>query len=125
MLFCISTWYYHPHHVTVFCPILQITPSFNIKQQYYTQRKTQTPHHTTPTQTTPAGVSSVFHCFFPLFDPQKKETKPPTKHKTQTALPFRFLPIGPFCPFRSDFWSDPGLQSRDNEMKLKTLGLYF
>eukprot|EP00435_Cladocopium_sp_Y103_P069193 s275_g32.t2 len=31
----------------------------------------------------------------------------------------RFLPVGPFCPFRSDFWSDPGLQSRAEEMAIK------
>lgn len=31
----------------------------------------------------------------------------------------RFLPVGPFCPFRSDFWSDPSLQSQAEEMAIK------
>ena len=33
----------------------------------------------------------------------------------------RFLPVGPFCPFRSDFWSNPSLQSQAEEMAIKPL----
>eukprot|EP00913_Durusdinium_trenchii_P014208 g13334.t1 len=29
------------------------------------------------------------------------------------------LPIGPFCPFRSDFWDDPNLKSAAEEMARK------